>query len=205
VERIGHPANSGFQPVQQDREQCSAYPREQSKHGDRMTLGDSIRQAESGGDPNAQNLNSSASGPDQFLNSTWLDTIKAARPDLAQGQSDQQLLALKTDPQLSGQMRDYYAAQNQATLAKAGLPVTPGNTYLAHFAGPQTTVQSAAPPAAPSRASPQNNAWANSAAASAPQSAPFDPAVLAAVPRLANILPQRPNPFGLKAPFSLGG
>lgn len=101
-----------------------------------MALGDSIRAAESGGDPNAKNPNSSASGPDQFLDQTWLSTIKAARPDLAQGQSDQQLLALKSDPQLSGQMRDYYATQNQAILTKNGLPVTDGNAYLAHFAGP---------------------------------------------------------------------
>lgn len=109
----------------------------------RMTsgVGDSIRTAESGGDPNAKNPNSSASGPDQFLDSTWLSTVKQARPDLAQGKSDADLLALKTNPQLSGEMRDYYANQNQAILSKAGVPVTPGTTYLAHFAGPQGAVK----------------------------------------------------------------
>src|SRR5579859_4452020 len=105
-----------------------------------MAVGDLIRSAESGGDPNAKNPNSSASGPDQFLDSTWLSTIKAARPDLAAGQSDESLLSLKTNPDISGQMRDYYAAQNQALLAKNGLPVTGGTTYLAHFAGPQGAV-----------------------------------------------------------------
>lgn len=100
------------------------------------TVGDSIRSAESGGDNYARNPNSSAYGPDQFLAGTWLDTIKASRPDLAQGKSDAELLALRSDPELSGQMRDAYAAQNSAVLSKAGLPVTPGTTYLAHFAGP---------------------------------------------------------------------
>jgi hypothetical protein len=105
-----------------------------------MGLIDSIIGAESGGDPNARNPNSSASGAGQFIDSTWLDTIKAARPDLAQGKSDQELLSLKTDPDLSRQMTEAYAAQNGAILAKAGHPVTPGTTYLAHFAGPQGAV-----------------------------------------------------------------
>jgi hypothetical protein len=105
-----------------------------------MGLIDSIIGAESGGDPNAVNPRSSASGAGQFIDSTWLDTIKAARPDLAQGKSDQELLALKTDPDLSRQMTEAYAAQNGAILSKAGHPVTPGNTYLAHFAGPQGAV-----------------------------------------------------------------
>jgi len=52
-----------------------------------MGLIDSIIGAESGGDPNAKNPNSSATGAGQFISSTWLDTIKAARPDLAQGKS----------------------------------------------------------------------------------------------------------------------
>lgn len=99
-------------------------------------VSDQIVSAESGGDPNAKNPNSSASGSGQFLDGTWLDTIKSARPDLAQGKSDADLLALKTDPDLSRQMTQAYAQQNGAILSKAGLPVTPGSTYLAHFAGP---------------------------------------------------------------------
>jgi len=105
-----------------------------------MGLIDSIIGAESGGNPSARNPNSSATGAGQFINSTWLDTIKTARPDLAQGKSDEELLALRTDPQLSRQMTEAYAAQNGAILSKSGLPVTPGSTYLAHFAGPQGAV-----------------------------------------------------------------
>ena len=105
-----------------------------------MALVDQIIGAESGGNPNATNPNSSASGLGQFVDSTWLSTIKAARPDLASGKSDADLLALKSDPQLSRDMTEAYAAQNQSILQKNGLSVTPGNTYLAHFAGPQGAV-----------------------------------------------------------------
>jgi len=106
-----------------------------------MSLIDSIIGAESGGNPNASNPNSSASGLGQFVSGTWLDTIKSARPDLAQGKSDDELLALRADPQLSRQMTEAYAQQNQSALAKAGVPVTPGTTYLAHFSGPQGAIK----------------------------------------------------------------
>lgn len=105
-----------------------------------MGLIDSIIGAESGGNPNAVNPRSSATGAGQFISSTWLDTIRAARPDLAQGKTDEELLSLRTDPALSREMTEAYAAQNGTILSKAGHPVTPGNTYLAHFAGPQGAV-----------------------------------------------------------------
>lgn len=106
-----------------------------------MGLVDSIIGAESGGNPNAQNPNSSASGLGQFIDSTWVDTIKAARPDLAAGKSDAELIALKSDPDLSRQMTEAYAAQNGQILSKAGFEANLGNTYLAHFAGPQGAVK----------------------------------------------------------------
>ncbi len=105
-----------------------------------MGLVDSIIGAESGGNPNAVNPRSSASGPGQFINSTWLATVRAHRPDLA-GKSDAELLALKTDPVLGREMTDAYAQDNQAYLAKNGIETSPGNTYLAHFAGPQGAVK----------------------------------------------------------------
>lgn len=105
-----------------------------------MALVDQIISAESGGDPKARNSRSSASGLGQFIDSTWLATLRAHRPDIAAGKSDADLLALKTDPDLSRAMTAAYAADNGAILSNAGLPVTPGSTYLAHFAGPQGAV-----------------------------------------------------------------
>lgn len=105
-----------------------------------MTLVDHIIGAESGGNPNARNPRSSAAGLGQFIDSTWLSMLAKHRPDLAAGKSPGELLALKSDPQLSRDMTAAYAADNAGILSKAGLPVTPGSTYLAHFAGPQGAV-----------------------------------------------------------------
>lgn len=103
-----------------------------------MSLVDKIIGVESGGDPNARNSRSSAAGLGQFIDSTWENMISKYRPDI-QG-SREEILGLKTDPQLSRQMTEAYAAENGAILSKAGHQATPGNTYLAHFAGPQGAV-----------------------------------------------------------------
>jgi hypothetical protein len=102
-----------------------------------MGIIDSIIGAESGGDPNARNPNSSASGLGQFVDSTWLDMLARNRPDLITGRSREEQLALRGDPDLSRAMTDAYAKENAQKLTGAGYEATPGNTYLAHFAGPQ--------------------------------------------------------------------
>ena len=106
-----------------------------------MSTVDQIIGVESGGDPNARNSRSSASGLGQFIDSTWVSMIQKHRPDLAQGKSRDDLIALKSDPDLSREMTARYADDNGQILAGAGLPVTPGTTYLAHFAGPQGAVK----------------------------------------------------------------
>ena len=90
--------------------------------------------AESGGDAAAKNELSSAAGAGQFLDATWLDMIRTARPELV-GQSDEDILNLRRDPDLSRDMVARLAKRNAAILASRCLPVTPGTLYLSHFAG----------------------------------------------------------------------
>lgn len=93
--------------------------------------------AESGGDPNAANPRSSASGLGQFVDATWIEMVRANRPDHAEGKTDAEIIALKSDGDLSRQMTRAYARDNAQSLEAAGFDSTPGNIYLAHFAGPE--------------------------------------------------------------------
>lgn len=101
-----------------------------------IPVADRIVNAESGGDPNAKNPRSSATGAGQFIDSTWLDTVKKSNPQLAAGKTDAELLALRSNPDISRSMTAAYAASNGDHLKNNGIDPTPGNTYLAHFAGP---------------------------------------------------------------------
>jgi hypothetical protein len=91
---------------------------------------------ESGGDPNAENPNSSASGVGQFLDSTWVQTIRQHRPDVAAGKSAAQIIAMKKDRALGKEMTRAYQQDNADYLANRGEATTPDNIYLAHFLGP---------------------------------------------------------------------
>ncbi|MFZ5717371.1 MAG: hypothetical protein ACOY3N_31465 [Bradyrhizobium sp.] len=61
---------------------------------------------------------------------------------MAKGKSEAEILAMRTNAALSQKMTDVYAAENQARLRRAGVPVTPTSTYLMHFAGPGGGVKS---------------------------------------------------------------
>ncbi|WP_298243766.1 hypothetical protein [uncultured Bradyrhizobium sp.] len=104
-----------------------------------MDILDKIISAESSGNlkkANQPNKTSSALGLGQFINGTWLEMIKRLKPELARGKSDAEILELRKDADLSKEMTASYAAENQARLRRAGVPVTPTSTYLMHFAGP---------------------------------------------------------------------
>lgn len=92
--------------------------------------------SESGGDPNAKNPGSSATGAGQFIKSTWLQQVKSLRPDLADGKTDAQILAMRSDPNLSTQITTAYAQQNAVTLGAANLPVNGTTLAMAHKLGP---------------------------------------------------------------------
>jgi hypothetical protein len=93
-----------------------------------------IISAESNGH-DVKNRRSSAAGPAQFLDDTWLEMIRTYRPDLAKGRTREQQLALRNQPHLSHEIAVRFAERNAAMLHRRGLPVTAGTLYLAHFAG----------------------------------------------------------------------
>lgn len=96
-----------------------------------------IVQVESSGNPGDKATTSDAQGLGQFIGSTWLETIKSHRPEWAKGKSDDELLALRTDPRKSIEMLARFTEDNAQALSTAGKPLTPANIYLAHFAGAQ--------------------------------------------------------------------
>lgn len=90
---------------------------------------------ETSGDPNAKNPRSTATGLGQFIDSTWLQIA----PKIAntQGMSQEQILALRSDPALSRAAVEAYARDNAQALGQAGLPVSGETLYLAHHFGPE--------------------------------------------------------------------
>ncbi len=100
------------------------------------TLTDVIIQVESGGNANARNPLSSATGLGQFIESTWLRMMRDYRPDLSANMSRQELLDLRLDPTLSREMVMNLARENESFLRGKGHQITAGRLYLAHFLGP---------------------------------------------------------------------
>jgi len=81
---------------------------------------------ESDGDPNAKNKRSSATGLGQFLDETWLDMIRAHRPDLVKGRCQAEILELRKDAKIAREITARFTERNAEILRKRGLPVTPG-------------------------------------------------------------------------------
>lgn len=90
---------------------------------------------ESGGNAKAKATTSSATGLHQFTNGTWLRTVKAAKPTWAEGQSDAQLLAMRTAPAKSSQMELALRGANALALERAGLEADAFNLYASHHFG----------------------------------------------------------------------
>jgi hypothetical protein len=108
------------------------------------SLEDRFVNAESGGRSDARAATSSAAGPGQFIDSTWLDIIRKHRPDLIEGRTREQLLAMRTDPVHAGLSKELvgaYSRDNAEILRRAGIDPTDRNLYLAHFFGPGDAVK----------------------------------------------------------------
>lgn len=102
-----------------------------------MTYAQKVAQVEGMNNPNQKNLAGGAAlGLGQFEPKTWLSVVKKYRPDVAAGKSDAQILALRTDPNLSEQMIDAYGDENGQYLQGNGIPVNDATKYGASWFGP---------------------------------------------------------------------
>lgn len=99
-----------------------------------------VIKAESGGDANAKNPNSSATGIGQFISSTWLKLFRENFPDRAKSMSDATILALRSDADISRSLIEAYAKDNADLLRQAGVAVNEAALHLAHFLGPQGAI-----------------------------------------------------------------
>jgi Transglycosylase SLT domain len=112
-------------------------------------------QVESGLDPNAAVSSSSAKGLFQFIDQTWLTTLKEAGPALGYGryadaivkspsgryevpdpEMRRKIFSLRDDPTANAAMAGAFTQQNAALLTdRIGRPPTEGELYVAHFLG----------------------------------------------------------------------
>ena len=106
-----------------------------STGGDNTNYSSMVVALESGGKANARAGTSSATGLHQFTSDTWLKTIKKANPAWARGKSDSELLALRTNPEISSQVEYAHRMDNTRALQAAGLPVNNANLYSMHHFG----------------------------------------------------------------------
>jgi hypothetical protein len=104
------------------------------------SLVERIISTESNGGANKKNRHSSATGPAQFRDQTWLEMIAAHRPDLVDGRTRTELLELRRDQELAREITTRLVERNAKMLGERKLPITPGTLYLAHFAGPAGAV-----------------------------------------------------------------
>jgi hypothetical protein len=103
------------------------YPAVESRPGAYLA---NLQNFESGGNPNAVNMKSSAVGPYQFTNDTWNDVWSRSLKDRG-------IVNDPTDPTAAALGADAYTKENAATLTKAlGRTPTDSELAMAHVFGP---------------------------------------------------------------------
>ena len=97
---------------------------------------DRLMAAESGGRQFAKNPASSALGPFQFISSTFLDVILRYFPQVTEGKSNAEILALRVDPKVARDAALAYTRANAAFLQGRGVATHPAHLRLAFLVGP---------------------------------------------------------------------
>lgn len=100
------------------------------------TFLDRLMMAESDGRPDAKNPRSTALGPFQFIEATFLEVARRHFPDEVLGLSDAEILAKRMDPEFARRAALAYTQDNAAFLGDQGHAVTSVNLRLAFLIGP---------------------------------------------------------------------
>jgi hypothetical protein len=96
-----------------------------------------------------RNARSTAQGPGQFIDSTFVTTFRETFPDASRGMSDAQILAQRGTG-VEQAMLKTFTQRNVDILERAGITPTNTNAYLAHFLGAGDAVKVlSAPPNTP--------------------------------------------------------
>jgi hypothetical protein len=93
--------------------------------------------AESNGLSHAKNPRSSALGPFQFINSTWLAVMRQHFPGDIANLSERQVLALRTKHEVARKAAKAFCRDNMAYLMERGVTPTFGHLRLAFLLGPE--------------------------------------------------------------------
>jgi hypothetical protein len=90
-----------------------------------------------------QNPLSSAAGPAQFTNGTWLEVMQnnPATRDLVANKTQQEILAMRANPDLNKSATEYYAQSNAPALRNRNIPVNDDTLRMAHGFGPVDAVK----------------------------------------------------------------
>ena len=102
---------------------------------------DRLMAAESGGRLYKKNPRSTALGPFQFIETTFLFVVNRHFPSEVAGLSERQVLALRTDMVFSRRAAAAYANDLISALKDSGLPAAPANVRLAFLVGPFAAVR----------------------------------------------------------------
>ncbi|MEO1266162.1 MAG: hypothetical protein AAFV26_10705, partial [Pseudomonadota bacterium] len=132
------PDGSDAQPAASDKAKPEASkpkpPPSKESDGKTITMAvflDRLMIAESGGRNNAKNPLSTATGPFQFIESTFIDVMQRYYPKDIEGKTTAEVLALRTDRAISRKAAEAYTKENAAILAADGHAPTFPNLRLA--------------------------------------------------------------------------
>lgn len=144
-EKSGHPPSHNI--VEKDESGPDTGPAKgtPSQSGEQnMTMDqylDRLMMAESGGHTFARSTTSTATGPFQFIASTWLGVIRSYFPEQHERLTAKQILDLRTDLKLARKAAELYTIENARFLKERNTEASFINLRIAFLVGPTAAVR----------------------------------------------------------------